>query len=56
MRGVKVMVNIRTEDEFVAKFDEIARKHNRDRTKELKQLMLDDIRSEEPEYQPPNNY
>jgi hypothetical protein len=50
------MVNIRTEDEFVAKFDEIARKHNRDRTKELKQLMLDDIRSEEPDYQPPPSY
>jgi predicted transcriptional regulator len=50
------MVTLRTDDDFVAKFDEVAKKHNRDRTKELKQLMLDDIRSEEPDYQPPANY
>jgi len=50
------MINIRTADEFVAKFDEVAKKHNRDRTKELKQLMLDDIRTEEPDYRPPENY
>jgi predicted transcriptional regulator len=50
------MVNLRADAEFVKKFDEVAKKHNRDRTKELKQLMLDDIRSEEPDYQPPLNY
>ncbi len=50
------MINIRTVKEFVDKFDEIAKKHNRDRTKELKQLMLDDILAEEPDYQPPANY
>lgn len=50
------MVNIRAEEAFVAKFDEVAKMHNRDRTKELKQLMLDDIRKEFPDYQPPPNY
>ncbi len=50
------MVNLRLDRDFVAKFDEVAKKHNRDRTKEIKQLMLDDIRSEEPDYQPPPNY
>jgi hypothetical protein len=50
------MVTLRADDAFVEKFDEVAKKHNRDRTKELKQLMLDDIRSEEPDYQPPPNY
>jgi predicted transcriptional regulator len=50
------MVNIRTADEFVAKFDEVAKKHNRDRTKELKQIMLEDIRKEDPAYEPPEDY
>ena len=50
------MINIRADEDFVKKFDEVAKKHNRDRTKELKQLMLDDIRGEFPDYQPPDNY
>ncbi len=50
------MINIRADEDFVKKFDEIAKKHNRDRTKELKQLMLDAIQREEPGYVPPPNY
>lgn len=50
------MMNIRIDDEFVAMFDRVAVMHNRDRTKELKQLMLEDIRREFPEYQPPERY
>jgi hypothetical protein len=50
------MVNFRTDEEFLAEFDKIAKKHNRSRTGELKELMLNDIRSEKPEYQPPENY
>lgn len=50
------MVNIRTSDKFVEKFDEVAKKHNRDRTKEIKQIMLEDIRKEFPDYEPPEDY
>jgi hypothetical protein len=50
------MMNIRADKEFVEMFDRVAKIHNRDRTKELKELMLQDIRAEFPEYQPPENY
>lgn len=50
------MINIRAEEEFVVMFDKVARMHHRDRTKELKELMLQDIRSEFPDYKPPENY
>ncbi len=50
------MITIRADDSFVAMFDKVANIHNRDRTKELKQLMLEDIRKEKPDYQPPENY
>ena len=50
------MVNLRAAEEFVAEFDKIAAMHNRTRTGELKELMLQDIRKERPDYQPPDNY
>lgn len=48
----KVMVNIRIERETIEIFDKVAKKHSRDRTKEIKKLILDDIRTEFPDYQP----
>jgi hypothetical protein len=50
------MVNLRIDSAFVEEFDQVAAKHNRTRTGELKQLMLDDIQREKPDYKPPENY
>lgn len=51
-----MMVNFRVDEGFVEAFDKAAKRHNRDRTKELKELMLQDIQSNDPEYQPPEDY
>ena len=53
IRGVEKMVNFRVNYELVAEFDRVAMRHNRTRTQELTQLMIDDIRMEKPDYQPP---
>ncbi len=46
------MINARIEKSIVEAFDKVAAKHSRDRTKELRQLMLDDIRKEIPDFDP----
>ena len=52
-RMPKVMVNIRVEAAVVEMFDKAAAKHRRTRTKELIELMIEDIRREFPAYEPP---
>ena len=51
----KVMVNIRVEESVVEMFDKTATKHRRTRTKEIIELMIEDIKKEFPDYEPPDN-
>ena len=53
-RMPKVMINARIEKGIVDAFDRVAAMHQRDRTKELKALMLEDIRREIPDYKEPS--
>jgi len=48
------MVTFRLDSDFVNQFDKVARRHNRDRTKEVKQLMLEAIQKEFPDYKLPD--
>ena len=45
------MINARIDDKIVEAFDKVAKMHSRDRTKELKHLMIEDIRKEFPDFQ-----
>jgi hypothetical protein len=53
--GVKVLLTVKIDADFLAAFDKVAKAHQRDRSKEIKKLMLEDIRAENPEYQPPED-
>lgn len=48
-----MQLNARIESEILEMFDKVAKKHQRDRTKELKTLMIEDIRREFPDWNPP---
>lgn len=47
------MVNIRVDKKLVDMFDKVAELHSRDRTKELKYLMIESVRKEFPDFVPP---
>lgn len=46
------MINARVEKSIVKAFDRVAAKHQRDRTKELKAIMIEAIRKEDPDFDP----
>ncbi len=50
-----MQLNARIEEEVVDMFDKTAKRHNRDRTKELKTVMIEDIKKEFPDWEPPDN-
>lgn len=47
------MVNMRIDDRIVKAFDDVAKRHSRDRTKELRHIMLKAIREEFPDFKDP---
>ena len=49
------MITIRADAELIKMFDKVAKKHNRDRTKELKSLMVEDIKKEFPDFSLPES-
>lgn len=51
-----MLVNFRIEESVVEIFDKLAKLHSRDRTGELKDLMLKDIKTEFPDYVPPDGW
>lgn len=47
------MINLRLEKAIVEAFDKVAKLHSRDRSKELKSLMLEDIHTVYPDFVEP---
>ena len=47
-----MLFNIRVERDIVEMFDKVAARHSRDRSKEMRSLMLDDIHADFPDWQP----
>lgn len=48
-----MQLNARVENEIIEMFDRVAKKHQRDRTKELKAVMIEAIQKEFPDWNPP---
>jgi metal-responsive CopG/Arc/MetJ family transcriptional regulator len=50
-----MLMTVKIDGDFLAEFDRVAKAHQRDRSKEIKRLMLEDIRAENPEYKAPED-